>query len=174
MRCARRRPCRSRRCCWPRASRRRFRSCPRRCGGSSRSFRRLGPGLSATERRALEAVAAGAATPFGAFLAAQADEPAPFLGDAWFFRTLTTLGAGETRLLETSDGAPLPPAPPLGDPHAFGRLRLRVTRDGERVLGGEADRVELLGIDRWVGGTHLVPGAVWRWDAEASRLVAPQ
>jgi hypothetical protein len=23
------------------------------------------------------------------------------------------------------------------------------------VLGGEANRVELLGIDRWVGGTHL-------------------
>ena len=130
-------------------------------------------GLSATERRALEAVAAGAATPFGAFRAAQADEPAPFLGDAWFFRTLTMLGTGATRLLETSDGAPMPPAPPLGDPHAFGRLRLRLTRDGERVLAGESDRVELLGIDRWVGGTHVVPGAVWRWDAEPSRLVAP-
>ena len=44
----------------------------------------------------------------------------------------------------------------------------RLRRD---VLGGRADRVELLGIDRWVGGTHLVPGAVWRRDG--SELVAP-
>jgi DNA-binding transcriptional MerR regulator len=131
-------------------------------------------GLSGSERRALEAVAAGAATPLAAFLASQATEPAPFLGDAWFFRTLTTLGAGPRRLLETSDRRPLPPAPPLGDPQAFGRLGLRLTSDGERVLAGEADGVELLGIDRWVGGTHLVPGAVWRWDAEASRLVGPE
>ena len=131
-------------------------------------------GLSGTERRALEAVAAGAATPMASFLAEQAAESAPFLGDAWFFRSLTTLGAGAARLLETSDRGPLPPAPPLGDPHAFRSLRLRLTRDGERVLAGEADRVELLGIDRWVGGTHLVPGAVWRWDADRSVLVAPE
>jgi DNA-binding transcriptional MerR regulator len=131
-------------------------------------------GLSGTERRALEAVAAGAATPLAAFLGSQANEPAPFLGDAWFFRTLTTLGAGSRRLLETSDGEPLPPAPPLGDPQAFGRLGLRLTHEGERVLAGEADGVELLGIDRWVGGTRLVPGAVWRWDAAATRLVAPE
>jgi len=134
----------------------------------------VGSGLSGIERRALEAVAAGAATPIAAFLAEQAAEPAPFLGDAWFFRTLTTLGTGTSRLLETSDRGPLPPAPPLGDPHTFGRIRLRLTRAGERVLAGEADRVELLGIDRWVGGTHLLPGAVWRWDGDASRLVAPE
>jgi hypothetical protein len=131
-------------------------------------------GLSGTERRALEAVAAGAATPLAAFLDAQATEPAPFLGDAWFFRTLTGLGAGCRRLLETSNGEPLPSAPPLGDPQAFGRLGLRLTQEGGRVLAGESDAVELLGIDRWLGGTHLVPGAVWRWDAEASRLLAPE
>jgi len=26
------------------------------------------------------------------------------------------------------------------------------------VLRGEANRVELLGLDRWVGGTHLTSG----------------
>ena len=41
---------------------------------------------------------------------------------------------------------------------------MRVTELGRRVLAGDADRVEVLGIDRWVGGTHLSPGAVWRWD----------
>jgi hypothetical protein len=50
---------------------------------------------------------------------------------------------------------------------------LRLTDAGERVLAGEADRVELLGVDRWVGGTHVGAGSVWRWDAAAQVLAAP-
>ena len=50
-----------------------------------------GDGLSGTERRALQAIAAGAATPAAAFLAEQDLETAPFLGDAWFFRVLAGL-----------------------------------------------------------------------------------
>jgi Domain of unknown function (DUF1835) len=141
-------------------------------------------GLSGTERRALHAVAAGAATPVDAFLAAQDLEPAPFLGDAWFFRTLAALGADQSadrrapgtapaRLVETQVGDPLPLPPPLGDPRTFARLPLRLTRLGERVLDGQEDRVALLGLDRWVGGTHLTPAAAWRWDPAARRLLTP-
>jgi DNA-binding transcriptional MerR regulator len=130
-------------------------------------------GLSGTERRALEVVASGSATPIDAFVAAQDLEPAPFLGDAWFFRTLMVLGTGDARLIETGAGQPLPAAPPLGDAHVFAHLPLRLTHSGGQVLAGQADRVALLGIDRWVGGTHLDAGAVWRWDPVASRLVAP-
>jgi hypothetical protein len=85
------------------------------------------------------------------FLASQDLEEAPFHGDFWIYRTLARL-------------APL--ASVEGSVAA-------ITQDGARVLGGEADAIPLLGIDRWVGGTHLVPGAVWRWDADASALVAP-
>jgi len=127
-------------------------------------------GLSTTERLALEAVAAGADTPGAAFVASQRLERAPFLGDTWFYRTLAVLGSGPARLVETADGDPLPPAPPTGDPHLFARLRLRVTHDGEAVLRGEADRVELLGIDRWIGGTHITRENAWRWDANARRV----
>ena len=130
-------------------------------------------GLSGTERRALQAVAAGAATPVAAFLAAQDLEAAPFLGDAWFFRVLASLGATPARLLETAAGDPLPASPPLGDAHLFAGLRLRLTRPGERVLEGRADRVTLLGVDRWVGGTHVTAAAAWRWDPAARRLVGP-
>jgi hypothetical protein len=56
-------------------------------------------GLSGTERRALQAISAGAATPAAAVLAAQDLEAAPFLGDAWFYRTLTSLGRGSARLI---------------------------------------------------------------------------
>jgi Domain of unknown function (DUF1835) len=124
-------------------------------------------GLSRTERHALETVAAGSQSPPDAFVAAQRLEEAPFLGDAWFYRALSSLGQGETRLVETDDGTPLPPPPPLGDGRQFARLRLRLTESGERTLRGEADRVELLGIDRWIGGTRVTPDNVWRWDGAA-------
>jgi hypothetical protein len=100
-----------------------------------------GSGLSRTERAALEAVGAGARTPVAAFAATQLLEEARFLGDTWFFRTLAALEG----LVEVGD-------------------QLELTSLGERVLRGEADRVEVLGIDRWVGGTHITPDAVWRWD----------
>ena len=115
-----------------------------------------GDGLSGTERRALTAIAAGHATPREAFLAAQNAEAAPFLGDTWFYAALVELGVGKNRLLESVDGEPLPPAPPLGDAQRFVELSLRLTETGENVLGGEANRVELLGIDRWVGGAHVI------------------
>jgi len=108
-----------------------------------------GDGLSRTERRALEAIAEGETTPGAAFVAAQRLEDAPFLGDTWFFRTLSELGEGDGRLIES---------PPLA-----------LTSNGERVLRGDADRVELLGIDRWIGGTHVTPGNGWRWDGELVR-----
>jgi len=116
-------------------------------------------GLAATERRALQAVAEGARTPQAAFLAVRRVEEAPFLGDAWFYRALVTLG----RLLETFDGTPLPAAPPLTDGQVFARLPIRLTDEGERVLRGEPDRAELLGVDRWLGGTHVTADNLWRW-----------
>jgi hypothetical protein len=113
-------------------------------------------GLSGTERRALDAIAGGATTPVAAFLAAQDLEEAPFLGDSWFFRTLAALGSGTDPLVETRDG------------------RLRLTSAGEQVLAGAADRVDLLGLDRWIGGTHLTPDNAWRWDAASEALIEPR
>jgi len=130
-------------------------------------------GLSGTERRALRAIAAGATTPAAAFRAEQDLEDAPFLGDAWFYRTLSILGRGEPRLIATRDDQPLPAAPPLGDAHAFTALSLKLTPAGERVLSQKADRVTLVGVDRWVGGTHITPATAWRWDPAAQLLSGP-
>jgi hypothetical protein len=130
-------------------------------------------GLSGTERRALQAVAGGARTPPAAFVAAQGLEEAPFIGDAWFYRALSALGQGKARLLETEAGTPLSSPPPLGDSQPFARLQLRLTATGEQTLRGEADRVELLGIDRWIGGTHITPDNTWRWDPAELKLVRP-
>ncbi|HEY7433001.1 MAG TPA: MerR family transcriptional regulator [Streptosporangiaceae bacterium] len=130
-------------------------------------------GLSGTERRALRAIAAGAASPGAAFLAAQDLEAAPFLGDSWFYRTLASLGSGRSRLVETHDGDPLGVPPPLGDSQAFFTQSLTLTPAGERVLSQQADRVQLLGTDCWVGGTHLTPGTAWRWDPATQVLTGP-
>jgi hypothetical protein len=48
-----------------------------------------------------------------------------------------------------------------------------VADDGERVLRSERDRVEPLGIDRSLGGTHLRGRDVWRRDTERRTPVAP-
>jgi redox-sensitive transcriptional activator SoxR len=130
-----------------------------------------GDGLSRTERHVLQTVAAGARTPPASFVAAQRLEDAPFLGDTWFYRTLHALGKGDARLVETDDRRPLPPPPPLGDIGLFAPLQLRLTETGERTLRCEADRVELLGIDRWIGGTHVTPDNLWRWDPTELKLV---
>ena len=130
-------------------------------------------GLSGTERRALQAIASGATTPAAAFRAAQDLEAVPFLGDTWFYRSLAQLGSGESRLIETQAAEALPAAPPLGDAHVFGALSLKLTYAGERVLQRKADRVKLLGVDRWVGGTHVITTTSWRWDPAAQLLIEP-
>jgi hypothetical protein len=136
-------------------------------------------GLSGTERRALQAVAAGGAGAAGAvtagraFVAAQDLEEAPFAGDTWFFRALAGLGRGPSRLVETGDGQPLGDPPPLGDARSFAGQPLRLTPAGRQVLAGQADRAGLLGLDRWLGGTHLTPATAWRWDPATGQLIPP-
>jgi len=85
----------------------------------------------------------------------------------------TSLGGAVLPWQDILHEGPVPAAPPLGDAHVFACLPLRLTRRGEHVLAGQADRVALLGLDRWVGGTHLTAGTVWRWDPAARRLVPP-
>jgi hypothetical protein len=108
-------------------------------------------GLSRTERQLLELLDDGPLLTGALFVASQDREEAPFHGDAWILRTLAEL----TPLVSLTEGS------------------AEITDTGRRVLAGGDDRIEVLGVDRWVGGTHLVPGAVWRWDADASALVAP-
>ena len=46
-----------------------------------------------------------------------------------------------------------------------------LTETGREVLEGGKDRVEINGIDRWLGGVHLSGGgARWRW-YESNRLL---
>jgi uncharacterized protein DUF1835 len=115
-------------------------------------------GLSRTERAILEEVGAGKRT-FRALFPAVADrEERPFMGDDTFFRVMRGLASGRAPLLAIE-----------GDP-ASGRLSL--TDAGRAVLEGREDAVRLNGIDRWMGGVHLLgEESPWRFDRTARRLV---
>ncbi len=108
-------------------------------------------GLSLTERRILQAIAAGAGSEAAVFKEVWRLERRPFLGDVWCFRTLGGLVAGG--LVEA--GAPLALSP-----------------SGEAVLAGRSDRVEVAGLDRWIGGVHLEAPPRWRWDPRREALMA--
>ena len=86
---------------------------------------------------------------------------------------LAALGAGEDRLVETADGAPLGPPPPRSVDEGFPEQSIALTRAGRAVLAGEADRAALLPLDRWVGGIHVTgPEPAWRWDRATGRAVS--
>jgi hypothetical protein len=112
-------------------------------------------GLSRTERQALEALAGGPLPLLTLYSSAHHDREDPFfLGDEIFFMLLRALANGESSLVRVD-----------GD-------RAAITTAGRDVLEGRADRVALLGIDRWLGGVYLKGRKVrWRWDAATQRLV---
>jgi hypothetical protein len=120
-------------------------------------------GLSLTERRLLAAAAAdpGAAAAT-LFVRASRREIRPYLGDTWAFAVLERLARGP-RPLVTVDAA---------DGRVDGSTAVRPTDDGATVLAGRADHVALNGLDRWIGGVHLMGRDVpWRWDEGSEALV---
>jgi hypothetical protein len=93
-------------------------------------------GLGRTDRQILRAVAAGHDRFDQIFRENQAMETAPYMGDAAFQLHLDALMHGPQPLL-TRDPITLTPA-------------------GKRVLASEVDARTLNGIDRWIGGVHVV------------------
>ena len=50
--------------------------------------------------------------------------------------------------------------------------RAALTSAGAAVLAGAQDRVQLCGVDRWLGGVHLQgQGPVWRWDPSIEEVI---
>jgi Domain of unknown function (DUF1835) len=96
-------------------------------------------GLALSERRVLESLERAPKTRQELFLESMEGERLLLNGDAWFEARVASLG-----------------------PLITGGERVEITDLGRRVLAGELDRVEVAGLDRWLGGTHLTPSNVWR------------
>jgi hypothetical protein len=110
-------------------------------------------GLARTERQILGLVDAGRSDFASLFRADQQREERIFMGDASFARYVRGLSECRQPLLRDADGYSLTP-------------------NGREVLAGRADHVRLNGINRWLGGVHLLGAeALWRWDEARQRLV---
>jgi hypothetical protein len=133
---------------------------PAALGRHLQQFPSVRTGLSRTEQQALEAVARGLSRFRDVFVQANhKSEEAVFMGDAAFLGHLRGVTQGPRPLLRAT--APLT---------LDGEFSL--TDDGRRVLAGDADRVTLCGIDRWLGGVHLRGrGPVWRWHQARGTVV---
>jgi hypothetical protein len=118
-------------------------------------------GLSRSERRILELASHGPVDRREVFPRMHVGETAFYIGDLSYFDLADALAAL---------------APPLLTVDATGHMA--IAADGRAVLAGLADRVDLCGIDTWLGGVHLhlEPGTgnpeptIWRWDPGENRL----
>jgi hypothetical protein len=114
-------------------------------------------GLSRRERRLLELAGDGAISLASAFPTFDQDEMAFYVSDTSLSDTADALAATSPALLIVSDGEGL-------------SRSVSITETGRDVLTGRRDRVSLCGIDRWLGGVHLQPGNLWRWNDESQRI----
>jgi RNA polymerase sigma factor (sigma-70 family) len=124
----------------------------------------VGSGLSRTERQILDSLVRGVTTPVDLFRDTQRHEERVFMGDATFWTRLESLARGPRPLVRLH-GRPTHQRLPAG--------AVELTDDGRRVAAGEADAIALNGIDRWLGGVHLMGRDVpWRWDPRKRKLVS--
>jgi hypothetical protein len=113
-------------------------------------------GLSRTEHQALSILSdKGELSGPQLFVAVQHMEEAVFMGDTSFYHLMSELSDAPHPLVRISD------------------TRIGITETGGRVLEGQADHIQLNGVDRWLGGVHLSGDkAAWRWDRNAERIVS--
>jgi hypothetical protein len=143
-------------------------------------FPAVATGLSRTERQTLAAASAGPHSLRALYPAANhAVEEAVFMGDAGWWSHIRPLIEARHPLLAADGDRPegWDDADWWRDEDAGPRLRL--TDTGLRVLHGEEDHVLLNGIDRWLGGVHLVAGnprppspaaPLWRWNEDRATV----
>jgi hypothetical protein len=118
-------------------------------------------GLSRVERQGLQAVRGGSGTLGAAFVANAAMEERVFLGDESFYRAMRGLAATPVPLVTLG----------AGDPDAERTWTVALSEAGRLVLEGARDHAELNGLDRWVGGVHLLGRSpAWRWDGPRGAL----
>lgn len=120
-------------------------------------------GLARTERQILTVLAEGPTSPGALFRAMFELEEAVFMGDLTFWIRVKELAGAPTPLVSLDVAE-------RGDHLPAGTVQ--ITDAGREVLAGNADRIRLIGLDRWLGGVHLQGKETpWRWDEEKARLV---
>jgi hypothetical protein len=115
-------------------------------------------GLSRTERRIMQLARPGSIDIWKAFPLMHDDESAFYIGDSSFWQIVKELASATPALVSIDATEAAPGRLPSGT--------IALTDTGRSILGGHADRVVQCGIDRWLGGVHLVDSQPnWRWDS---------
>ena len=124
-------------------------------------------GLGSIEGRGLEIIHGGRIVWIDVFRGFGDAEPDYGLGDAQFWLALQRMSGGRKPLLRIGGGNSVG-----GEltPDIVHNAEFELTEHGRSVLRGEADFVELNGIDLWLGGVHLTAHNLWRWD-ESSKTI---
>ncbi len=131
-------------------------------------------GLNSVEFKILDTVNDGTRKFVDLFNAINSSENMLFhgMGDLQFSVYLIELASGDCPVLRMENFPGI-----LNqdvDRKSLSKCTVRITDLGKEVLKGRQDNVEVRGVDRWLGGTHVKsPDAVWRWDPANRRLVAP-
>lgn len=151
-------------------------------------------GLNSVEQSALHLLSKRPHRPLELFRSVSNKVPLYGMGDLEFWYILEQLQACARPLIQLSLVSSLPkdqtvehqdheavrvPFPNFKhtDP-AFWEMEIRLTDLGRAVLQGKEDRIQMCGIDKWLGGIHLLAQGgsssssnIWRWDSEALKLV---
>ncbi|MEP9378865.1 DUF1835 domain-containing protein [Aquabacter sp. CN5-332] len=141
-----------------------------------------GNGLSLTEERILRALVDGPRKVGHLFGAVTAQDEAKFLADLPFFQRVDALAFAREPLItgvpfRANECRPFTPAeeqsPQERTYRAFAGTEIALTPAGEAALKGEFDHAAENRVDRWLGGTHIRPNALWRYDRTTQRLKDP-
>lgn len=140
-------------------------------------------GLSLTEERILALLADGPARVARVFGAVHSMDEAQFLADLPFFLRLDGLAFAHEPLIgglpfRTCDcGSPtfVPGGGSAAEAtyRAYASAEISLTKAGAAALRGRFDHACENAVERFIGGTHVMPGAMWRYDRSARELLAP-
>lgn len=120
-------------------------------------------GLSRTEQQALIIISEGEKRPGRIFGHNQKLEERIFLGDTSFWDILHTFLESSSPLIS------LPKDKELTLPTSPDQ-ELSITPEGEEVLLGKRNWLDIRKLDRWIGGVHLSQDNVWCWNTAADGI----
>lgn len=121
-------------------------------------------GLSRTAQIALKIISQGEKRPGKVFHLYQETEERRFLGDSSFWAILYQLLESSPPLLKLPEGLKLtlPTSPDQ---------ELSITAAGKNVLAGKKNWLEMVELDRWIGGVHLTANDTWCWNSNSGTLI---
>ncbi len=126
-------------------------------------------GLGNIENKALELIASGASEFQKLFPEFGNAEPVYSLGDAQFWNDLQPMINVKHPLLTYTNMADKKPNSENGVQF---NASFALTETGRTVLNCASDFIALNGIDKWLGGVHLQPENIWRWDEQNQKMIS--